>query len=49
METYYPLVNRLIHCFSLVIGERGFPLPMLRKLKWEDTEVTTGQVTIELS
>lgn len=26
-----------------VIGERGFPLPMLRKLKWEDTEVITGQ------
>ena len=49
MGTYYPLVNRLMHCFSLVIGEIGFPLPMLRKLKWEDTEVTTGQVTIELS
>ena len=49
MGTFYLLVNRLMHYFPLVIGERGFPLPMLRKLKWEDTEVTTGQVTIELS
>lgn len=26
-----------------VIGDGGFPLPMLRKLEWEDTDVTTGQ------
>ncbi|XP_078354503.1 lipopolysaccharide-binding protein-like [Oculina patagonica] len=26
-----------------VIGDRGFPLPMLRNILWEDTAISTGQ------
>ena len=31
-----------------MIGDRGFPLPMFRRILWEDIAISTGEVTFSL-